>query len=808
MTKRRTACDKDRTRWRSLRLEILEERQVLSAASVVEAEPLAIAAPWQNPTYPLDVNGDGTVLTTDMLTVINRLLTEGMGALPTPTEPVKTFYDTDGNNRLNSSDLLLIINALLTPPKASVSTLTPFTIDVTPKVTVNVTEGVANSLPDGTVVYLDVDLNNDGDFNDPGEFAHTQSTIYQGESNFVLSSGLPRSTELYTVRLQTRVKDNRAVSATSAAIPLVVDTLTSDALATYVNTPDNSYDWEIRNGNGNGEQRSVPGLGSYTYLAIDMTSQTWRSTADVDRPVWRHWLTIYLPNSPVVLTNSAVLLIDGGSNSNFSTVPASIDFLGQASLLLKSAFVQLKVVPNEPVIFTDETRTRSEDAIIAYSFDKFLENIGEPGNDTWPVLVAMVKSAVRAMDTVQAVVPTIRPSAVINDFIVTGYSKRGWTTWLTAAVDPRVRAILPGVFDNLNQAPQMAHHFGAYGFFSEAVHDYNEMEIFHRFLTPEALYLSRIVDPYSYLANGRFDNMPKLVINSAGDEFFVSDSAQFYFDDIPGESNYLIYLPNTGHGLDYDLGAGADPQQSKVATATVTFVDAILNNRTLPKYSWTVAQNGAIRVETDTQPIEVRLWQVTNPATRDFRRYLYPNLTWTSTILTPGADGAYVGNVPMPASGATGYFVELTFPNSNSSPIPLLANPYVFTTEIRVKSPLPMHPWPYTTAFDTTGAALSNFAVLGTAVPQNAVDPLLNATVSALALNSHAPASDTLGPQAVPFVGPLPDRVVERVVELDPAVLETLLAPELTPQLALTLQLAVAEAAELELDELLPELFA
>jgi PhoPQ-activated pathogenicity-related protein len=796
MVKRKLATDNERLQWRSLRMEILEERRVLSAAASIEAAPLVEGSPWQNPVYPLDVSGDGVVVTSDMLVIINRILTDGMGKLDPPSAPVTSFYDTDGNNRLNSSDLLLIVNALLTRPEVETSTLASFTVDVTPQVTVKVQSDQTGTLPDGTVVFLDVDLNNDGDFIDAGESGQTQSTLYQGQSVFTLTTALPRSDELYSVRLQARVKDTRAVFGTSPAIPLVVDTQTSDALANYVNTPDPSYSYTKRNGD-DGETRSIPFVGSYTYYAIDMTSQTWRSTEDVDQPVWRHWLTIYVPNTPVV-TSSAVLLIDGGSNGNFNDVPGAIDLLGQASILLRTPFIHLKVVPNEPVTFTDETQSRSEDEIIAYSFDKFLDNVGEPGNETWPVLVAMVKSAVRAMDTAQAIVPTI------DDFVVTGYSKRGWTTWLTAAVDDRVRAILPGVFDNLNQGPQMVHHYGAYGFFSQAVQPYNDMQIFDRILTPEALPLSHIVDPYTYLANGRFDNMPKLLINSAGDEFFASDSAQFYFDDIPGNENYLIYLPNTGHGLDLDLN-DPSPQQSKVASATITFVDAVLNNRTLPKYSWTVGQDGAIRVETDTQPLEVKLWQATNPNARDFRHAYNPTITWTSTDLSASEPGVYIGNVPMPDSGATAYLVELTFPSTYSSPIPVpyLSDPYIFTTEVRVKSPQPLYDWPFDSAFDTLSLGDALSVAGGSTAQSAAADPSLNAVASALAIKAGAIQEETR--TATPFSSLAATDTAITATYDDPAVM--LLEDQAIPA-TLATSTGNTGSVELALEELLPELLA
>jgi len=717
---------------RKLRIEPLEERRVLDAAVASDEFP------WHNGNYRLDVNNDGVTTVRDLAALINKINADDVGNLPVPPPvPVVNYYDTSGDNKLTATDVVRVINGLLMEPTVEVTSLTPFTIDVTPHVTVKVTAPSPTTVANGTVVTLDIDRNNDGDFTDPGELGHTQSTIYNGESTIQITPALPRTGEQYNVRIRARLMNNEAVEGVSAPMPLVVDTATSTALADYVNAPDFTYGWQIRRE----LPVSIPQRGSFTYYAIEMTSQTWRSAADVNLPVWRHWVEVYVPSGNI--SNTATLLIDGGSNQNFDEVPMPIETLAVAAISLGSVFVNLKVVPNEPVIFTDETRTRTEDAIIAYSFDKFMENIGEPGNETWPLLVAMTKSAVKAMDTIQALIPQERPGTVITDFLVTGYSKRGWTTWLTAAVDDRVRGIIPGVFDNLNQGEQMVHHYGVYGFFAEAVGDYNEMQIFDRIISPEGQKLSAITDPYRYLANGRFDDMPKLIINSAGDEFFVSDSAQFYWDDIPGEDNYLLYIPNSGHGLDYEKLL-----DSQVLLSTVTFADAILNNRTLPKYSWEVQQDGGIRVETDTTPLSVKLWWTDNPTSRDFRDFNH-RLVWQSQELSPIALNTYLGDVGMPATGARAYMVQVTFPNNVVSTNELLTSPYVFTTEVRVKSPLAWHDWPFETAFAPLAA---ESAAAPAATPQAAAsDPQRSAVAVGIVLAQEPKAGEQ---QVVPFVSP------------------------------------------------------
>ena len=416
----------------------------------------------------------------------------------------------------------------------------------------------------------------------------------------------------------------------------------------YVAKPDNSYTYSL--------VKTDEGPG-YTAYILDMTSQSWRSKEEVDRPLWKHWLTIVKPANAT--SDKALLWINGGSNGG--SAPDSADKMLVGIAMSAGAVVaDLKMVPNQPLVFPDGGRPRTEDGIIAYSFNKCLAT----GDNSWPLLLPMVKSAVRAMDTVQSHLKSLDSGALdIKQFVVSGGSKRGWTTWLTAAVDKRVVAIAPAVIDVLNMNEQMKHHFAAYGFYSDAIADYSEMKVFERLDTPEGQALTKIVDPYEY--RDRYAAIPKCLINSSGDQFFLPDSAQFYFDNLPGEK-YLRYVPNTDHGL-----GNSDAIQS-----LLVFYQSILKNAPRPKFSWSVKADGSIEVKTTTAPKAVKLWQASNPKARDFRLEII-GPAWKSSDLDVGSDGAFVAKVPKPKEGWTAFFAELTF--DSGGPLP-----YKFTTEIHV----------------------------------------------------------------------------------------------------------------------------
>lgn len=419
------------------------------------------------------------------------------------------------------------------------------------------------------------------------------------------------------------------------------------SLDRYVAAPDPSYEWKLVN--------TIEEDGYTTYV-IDLTSQTWRTTQDVDRPLWQHHLVVVRPKE--VKFETGFLFIGGGANGR--EPPTSADpLVVQIARQSQSVVTELKQVPNQPLIFHNDGKKRTEDDLIGYTWDQFMKT----GDDTWPARLPMVKSAVRAMDTITAFCASDAGGKLkVDRFVVAGGSKRGWTTWLTGAVDPRVVAIVPAVIDVLNVRKSMQHHHDAYGFWAPAVWNYVQHKIVHRKDTPEHEALMKIEDPFSYRARL---TMPKFIVNAAGDEFFLPDSSQFYFDELQGEK-HLRYVANAKHSL-----SGSDAPQSILA-----FYLAILKNHPRPNFSWKFADDGSIQVHTEDRPQLVQMWAATNPKARDFRLDVIGK-AYQSTTLEDQGDGNYVAQVPTPEAGWTAFFVELTFDQGEVVPLK-------FTTAVRV----------------------------------------------------------------------------------------------------------------------------
>lgn len=411
------------------------------------------------------------------------------------------------------------------------------------------------------------------------------------------------------------------------------------ALDDYVNKPDDSYHWEVV---------STDTKDGIKTVLIDMVSQTWRTKADVNRTEWRHWLTLSIPEDST--SDMAMVYISGGYNGEGPRSNKRTEAIARAS---GGIVAQLGMIPNQRLMFHNDGHERSEDDLIGYTWDQYLKT----GDPTWPARNPMVKSAVRAMDTITAYMASEDGGQeTVDRFVVAGGSKRGWTTWLTGAVDERVAGIIPIVIDVLNGDMSMKHHFAAYGFWAPNVGNYVDHKIMHRINDPRLQDLYRLVDPWYY--RHRL-TMPKLILNAAGDQFFLPDSSQFYWDDLRGE-NYLRYVPNGDHGLD----------KTDAGESIIAFYSLMLQGKKPPQMSWTESADGTIRAMTKDEPSEVRLWQATNPEARDFRVETLGR-KYSSSVIYPNENGLYIATPPTPDHGWTAYFIEFTFNVGTGTPLKL-----------------------------------------------------------------------------------------------------------------------------------------
>lgn len=434
------------------------------------------------------------------------------------------------------------------------------------------------------------------------------------------------------------------------------DTVAETLLDTYTSDRDGSFAWQLA--------RTYTDRPGFTGYAINLTSQTWRDETEVSHPEWTHMMQIVRPDST---TSSTALLLIGGERRTETPPDRLNNIFYTMAGLTNSTIVFVPNVPNQPIRLltrdNPDTKPRWEDDLLAESWI----TAAETGDPTWIIHLAMVESAAAAMDAAQQFLSTEQGGGLnIEDFVVTGGSKRGWTTWLTAAVDDRVRAIIPLVIDTLNLPATMKHHWEAYGFWAPAIGDYTERRLFESLGSPEGRGLREIVDPYLY--RDRL-TMPKFLLNSGGDQYFLPDTTRYYLGDLPGETRLRI-VPNTDHDIDRNL----DAVQSAIA-----FFQAILADAPLPTVEWSPDADdpSTLRVTTDPFPFEVTLWQATNPSARDFRQATIGN-AWTRTPLKPEPDGSYPVRVPEPEAGFTAFLVQARFNIAG------VALPLTFTTEVRV----------------------------------------------------------------------------------------------------------------------------
>jgi PhoPQ-activated pathogenicity-related protein len=262
----------------------------------------------------------------------------------------------------------------------------------------------------------------------------------------------------------------------------------------------------------------------------------------------------------------------------------------------------------------------------------------------------MEKTASRAMDAIQQFAAG-KLNHPINRFVVSGASKRGWTTWLTGANDPRVAAIGPMVIDILNMAVNLDYQIKAWKEYSIEIEDYVKLGIPQQAHTAGGGAINAMVDPYSYRAKL---TMPKMIFMGTNDEYWVVDAIKNYYDSIPGR-NMIMYSPNVGH----NLGGGKEAFNSLGA-----FFGLTLDHRPYPACSWsvkTIKGQATIDVETTGDVLTgARVWSA-NSANMIFRKAV-----WTSRDLQGSAGQKKISfTEKFPRSGFRAFYLDLIYKDPN-----------------------------------------------------------------------------------------------------------------------------------------------
>jgi PhoPQ-activated pathogenicity-related protein len=394
-----------------------------------------------------------------------------------------------------------------------------------------------------------------------------------------------------------------------AALLLLPASVRPAELLDFVHRPDSSARWEKLS-----ERRA----GGARVVEAELTSQTWRGFN------WRHALRITLPPNSAH-AELAVLIIGGDGERAY---------LDETELAAQTGVTVALVrhVPNQPLF------GQSEDALIAYTFERYLTS----RDADWPLLFPMTKAAIQAMDVIEELARQEHREPP-RSFVVTGASKRGWTTWLAAVADRRVAGIVPVAFDNLNFGSQMENQLTVWGRYSDMLSDYTERALQALIGTEGGRKLVSMVDPYAY--RGSLERIPKLVINGSNDPYWELDAVNRYWPDLPGPKS-LFCVPNAGHD------AGSDPR----ATATVAaFVERIAQQKPLPSLRWAEAPPPLVAVTSDETPTRVRVWYAESP-NRDFR-----GARWRSVEARPQGD-RFAADVPAPDKGFVAFFAEAEYP--------------------------------------------------------------------------------------------------------------------------------------------------
>jgi PhoPQ-activated pathogenicity-related protein len=400
----------------------------------------------------------------------------------------------------------------------------------------------------------------------------------------------------------------------------------------YVARAEPAFAWSLRD-------KAVRAEG--TVYDLHLVSQVWRGIT------WKHQLRVYVPAR--AYSSGTMLLFNTGGSARDSDNAFGLELAKRAGAPCAIVYG----IPNQP-LFDD----LYEDDLIAYTFVQYLRT----GDENWPLLMPMTKSLVKAMDALQAFARD-ELGAPVDGFVVAGASKRGWTSWLTAAADPRVKGVAPIVFDMLNIPAQLPHQLASWGNYSEMLEPYTAPGLPGQVGSERGRRLVELVDPYSYRERV---GMPKLMVLGTNDRYWTLDALNLYWDDLSGPRS-VLYVANQGHGLG---------DRARWMETLACFVRGIARNDPMPRLTWVYERAGGkltLKLTRSPALATALLWTASSQ-TRDFR-----GTEWSSVSMATRGDGLQA-EAALSDTAFVALFGEVEYP--------LDGNSCRLSTRVRIEAPL------------------------------------------------------------------------------------------------------------------------
>lgn len=444
----------------------------------------------------------------------------------------------------------------------------------------------------------------------------------------------------------------------------------SGFLSKFVKDYDDAYKVEV--------YAEKQGEGYKAYF-LDFVSQSWHPEKTVP-PVWRHWLTLIIPNQRV--KDIGMLVLTEGLSTNESPMSEIPPYFISLAVSSKSVVAILEGFPRDKVgIYETPTKVVNLEPteFVSWSLKQYFETY-DPG---WIIFCPLVKSVVRAMDAVQEfLLKNLRSEIPIKEFILCGDAPF-FVLWLVPPVDSRVIGLVSINVAAFNLEQQIKRMFMDEVSFPPLFAEMDDAGILPLLETEDGENLLKVIDPYFYRASLQ---IPKLVISIGNENVhaLVPLSEQMN-SEIP-ETVYWLMCPHLQLSREYAFL----PQQMLLNFLSPTnipvydfkdtirvFYHRILGQKNMPTFHWDFSPMGECTVKVSEEVIECRAWYCSKDKRGDI--FNLANKDWNCKILSESAEGIYRTIIAIPSQQYTAIFLEVIFPSLMGVPFPITSNIHVIT---------------------------------------------------------------------------------------------------------------------------------